>query len=170
MVEKFLHTSDLPWVFLLFCLVNRISYSFPPCFLRCELLFISYISLQMHHVDLALAQESPCVFHAIHLLEQERKLLRIPPQPHASGCTDAYFVQVPRCADESHRTKKNVVLHDMTQPDTLFPWLPIHKCGWHLLWRQPHSRFIYLYMHCFPNRSLAALLANAKHRTECHRT
>ena len=56
MVEKFLHTSDLLWVFLLFCLVKRISYSFPPCFLRCELLFISYISLQMHHVDLALAK------------------------------------------------------------------------------------------------------------------
>lgn len=56
MVEKFLHTSDLLWVFLLFCLVNRISYSFLPCFLRCELLFISYISLQMHHVDLALAK------------------------------------------------------------------------------------------------------------------
>ncbi|WP_418617642.1 hypothetical protein, partial [Slackia isoflavoniconvertens] len=33
-----------------------------------------------------------------YLLEQERKLLRIPPQPHASGCTDAYFVQAPRCA------------------------------------------------------------------------
>lgn len=56
MVEKFLHTSDLLRVFLLFCLVKRISYSFPPCFLRCELLFISYISLQMHHVDLALAK------------------------------------------------------------------------------------------------------------------
>lgn len=121
MVEKFLHTSDLLRVLLLFCLVKCISYSFPPCFLRCELLFISYISLQMHHVDLALAQESPCVFHAIHLLEQERKLLRIPPQPHASGCTDAFSSRRLDALDESHRTKKSVVLHDAPQPDTLFP-------------------------------------------------
>lgn len=170
MVEKFLHTSDLLRVFLLFCLVKRISYSFPPCFLRCELLFISYISLQMHHVDMVLAQESPasstqftCLSKSENFYEFRHNRMHPDARMHISSrCLDAL--------DKSHRTKKNVVLHDMTQPDTLFPWLPIRKCGWHLLWRQPHSRFIYLYMHCFPNRSLAALLANAKHRTECHRT
>ena len=124
MVEKFLHTSDLLRVFLLFCLVKRISYSFPPCFLRCEPVFISYISPQMHHVDMALAQESPCVFHAIHLLEQERELLRIPPQPHAPGCADAYFAQASRRTWRIRLNEKNVGLPDASGPDTFYPTVP----------------------------------------------
>ena len=124
MVEKFLHTSDLLRVFLLFCLVKRISYSFPPYFLRCEPVFISYISPQMHHVDMALAQESPCVFHAIHLFEQERKLLRIPPQPHASGCTDAYFVQAPRCAWRIPSNEKERRLARCASTRHTFPMAP----------------------------------------------
>lgn len=167
MVEKFLHTSDLPWVFFLFCLVNRISYSFPPCFLRCELLFISYISPQMHHVDMALAQESPCVFHAIHLLEQERKLLRIPPQPHASGCADAYFVQAPRCAWRIPSNEKERRLARCASTRHTFPHGFLYTNAADTFFGVSRIHALYTYI---PNRSLAALLANAKHRTECHRT
>lgn len=124
MVEKFLHTSDLLWTFLLFFLVNRISYSFPPCFLRCEPVFISYISLQMHHVDLALAKNrlaSTAQFICPSKSESfyEFRHNRIHPNARmhiSSRRLDAL--------DESHRTKKNVILHDAPQPDTLFPMAP----------------------------------------------
>ena len=71
---------------------------------------------------------------------------------------------------ESHRTKKNVVLHDAPQPDTLSPHDFLYTNAADAFFGVSRIHTIYLYMHCFPNRSLAALLANAKHRTECHRT
>lgn len=121
MVEKFLHTSDLLWVFLLFCLVNRISYSFPPCFLRCELLFISYISLQMHHVDLALAKNRLASTTQFTCLSKSESFYEF---RHNRMHPDAWMHISSRrldALDESHRTKKNVVLHDAPQPDTLSP-------------------------------------------------
>ena len=121
MVEKFLHTSDLPWVFLLFCLVNRISYSFPPCFLRCEPVFISYVSPQMHHVDMVLAQESPASSTQFTCLSKSENFYEFRPNRMHPDARMHISSRRLDALDESHRTKRNVVLHDVPQPDTLSP-------------------------------------------------
>lgn len=158
MVEKLLHTSDLLRVFLLFCLVKRISYSFPPYFLRCEPVFISYISPQMHHVDMALAQESPRVFHAIHLLEQERKLLRIPPPPHASGCTDAYFVQAPRCAWRIPSNEKERCLARCASTRHTFPHGSLYTNAADAFFGVSRIRALYTYI-CIASRTAVLRLS-----------
>lgn len=158
MVEKFLHTSDLLRVFLLFCLVKRISYSFPPCFLRCEPVFISYISPQMHHVDMALAQESPCVFHAIQLLEQERKLLRIPPQPHASDARMHISSRRLDALDESHRTKKERRLARCASTRHTFPHGSLYTNAAGTFFGVGRIRALYTYI-CIASRTAVLRLS-----------
>ena len=158
MVEKFLLTPDLLWALLLFYLVNRISYSFPPCFLRCELLFISYISLQMHHVDMALAQELPHVFHVIHLLEQERKPLRIPPQLRASGCAGAYFAQALRCAWRIPSNEKERRLARCTSTGHTFPYSSLYANATDTFYGVSRIRALYTYI-CIASRTAVLQLS-----------
>ena len=78
----------------------------------------------MHHVDLALAKNRLASIAQFICLSRSESFYEFRPNRMHP---DARMHISPRrldALDESHRTRKNVVLHDVPQPDTLSPMAP----------------------------------------------